>query len=221
VAEAVNSSRRSYVSGRRARQAAATRTEILQAAEELFVARGYAGATVEEIANQAGVAVPTVYKAFGNKANILSELVAARMAGDDEGGDIKDQAWWREQLEEPLASQQLELIARNARRIYERAGGVLDAVGAAAPSDQDVGELWAQVSKARRERSGLTARSLASKAGVRDTTDPATVRDVLWSMTAPEMFTLLVVEGRWSPQRYERWLAGALKAILLANAASS
>jgi AcrR family transcriptional regulator len=221
VTRAVKSNRRPYVSPRRVRQAAATREEILEAAEELFAVRGYGGATVEEIAAGAGVAVPTVYKAFGNKAAILSELVAARMAGDAEGGEIMDQPWWREQIEEPVASRQLELIARNARRIYERAGRLLVAVRSAAPSDGDVGNLWAQVSKARRERSRLTAKSLAAKDGLKDEADPAILRDILWSMTAPEMFTLLVVEGQWSPRRYEGWLAGALKAILLVNVPGS
>jgi AcrR family transcriptional regulator len=221
MARAVKSKRRPYVSARRAGQAAATRQEILLAAEELFATRGYAGATVEEIAKHARVAVPTVYKVFGNKAAILSELLAARMAGDAEGGDIKDQAWWREQLEAPFATRQLELIARNARVIYERAGRVLGVVRAAAPSDKDVGDLWDKISRARRERSRLTARSLSTKPGLRERTDAATVRDILWSMTAPEMFTLLVLEGGWTPRSYEQWLAGALKAILVADAQSS
>jgi AcrR family transcriptional regulator len=208
-------SKRAYRSARRAEQAAATREEILRAAEELFVWRGYAGGTMEEIASRARVAVPTVYKVFGNKAALLSDLVATRMAGGGAEGDIKDQPWWREQLEEPQARRQLELIARNARQIYERAGQLLAVVRAAAPSHEEVGRLWAQVSKARRERSRMTAKSLATKTRGMHKLDAATARDVLWTMTAPEMFALLVVEGGWSPKKYEEWLSIALKALLL------
>jgi AcrR family transcriptional regulator len=55
--------RRGYDSPRRREQAAETRRKILDAAGELFVRDGYA--------DQAGVALKTVYLAFGTKAGVL------------------------------------------------------------------------------------------------------------------------------------------------------
>jgi hypothetical protein len=60
MAEAVKGRRR-YDSPRRRAQAAATRREILEAAERLFEERGYAAATIAAIAAEANVALKTVY----------------------------------------------------------------------------------------------------------------------------------------------------------------
>src|SRR6266568_2113124 len=56
-------------------KAQATRRRILDAARGLFVARGYVATTIEAIAAEAGVAVPTVYLAFGTKRALLVELL--------------------------------------------------------------------------------------------------------------------------------------------------
>ena len=79
----------------------------------MFEARGYEGARIEDIASEAGVAVPTVYKVFANKRNLLKASVEAAIRGG-EAGEVERQAWFREQLEEPTAEGQLRLIARNA-----------------------------------------------------------------------------------------------------------
>ena len=66
----------------------------------MFEARGYEGARIEDIASEAGVAVPTVYKVFANKRNLLKASVEAAIRGG-EAGEVERQAWFREQLEEP------------------------------------------------------------------------------------------------------------------------
>jgi AcrR family transcriptional regulator len=48
---------------------------ILAAAEELFAARGYAGATTKEIARVAGVAEPMIFRAFGSKEKLFEAAV--------------------------------------------------------------------------------------------------------------------------------------------------
>jgi len=45
---------------------------IIEAAHAEFEARGYEGTRIEDIAARAGVAVPTVYKTFTNKRNLLT-----------------------------------------------------------------------------------------------------------------------------------------------------
>src|SRR2546423_588724 len=129
----------------RAEQAAHTRRRILDAAARVFEAQGFAGARIDDIAAEAGVAVPTVYKGFTNKVNLLVGAVRQVMAGD-ETTPIDQQAWFTEQLEEPDPSSQLRLIARNARRLYERAGPLLSVLRAAAPLDSELGAAWKSVS---------------------------------------------------------------------------
>jgi AcrR family transcriptional regulator len=56
-------------------QAAQTRRDILLAARRLFVERGYASTTVNHIAEEAGVALQTVYSSVGPKPAIVLGLV--------------------------------------------------------------------------------------------------------------------------------------------------
>lgn len=49
---------------------------ILDAALEVFAARGYAGTTMQAIADAAGVTKPVVYDCFGNRDELLLALLA-------------------------------------------------------------------------------------------------------------------------------------------------
>jgi len=56
------------------------RALVLDAARRIFLARGYHGATVEEIADDAGFSRGVVYSQFGTKPDLLLALLEARMA---------------------------------------------------------------------------------------------------------------------------------------------
>ena len=55
------------------------RAELLKAAEALYVGRGYANTTADEIASAAGVSVGTFYNYFRNKRQILLALALERL----------------------------------------------------------------------------------------------------------------------------------------------
>src|SRR3954467_11226089 len=132
MAEAVN--RRSQNSPLRRAQAEATRTRIIEAAAAVFATNGFERARIEDIAKEAGVAYPAVYKAFANKPALLTAVVRAAMTGGEDT-DIERQTWFQDKLDAPDAETQLRLIARNARRLYDRAGRLLEIVRNAAPVD--------------------------------------------------------------------------------------
>lgn len=180
----------------------------------MFEARGYEGARIEDIASEAGVAVPTVYKVFANKRNLLKASVEAAIRGG-EAGEVERQAWFREQLEEPTAEGQLRLIARNARRMYDRAGQLLEVVRATAASDTDIETLWRSINDERLGRARTSASRLASKAKLR-TTIGETAR-TLWVLSVPELYVLQIRAGGLNPEDYERWLGDLLVAALLGD----
>jgi AcrR family transcriptional regulator len=196
----------------RREQAATTRARIVGAAGAVFESRGYEGARIEDIASEAGVAVPTVYKTFLNKRNLLNAAVDVAVTGGVEGQPER-QAWFREQLEEPVAERQLRLIARNARRMYDRAGRLLEVVRAAALGDSEIEALWQGIHDDRLARSRTTARSLAKKAKLRGTV-LETAR-TLWTLSVPELYVLQVQGADFSPDDYERWLGDLLVAAVL------
>ena len=43
----------------------------------------------------------------------------------------------------------------------------------------------------------------------------AEVLAVVWAMTSPDVYSMLVVERGWTPDRYEEWLGNALIDLLL------
>jgi AcrR family transcriptional regulator len=199
----------------RTRQAAATRALIVQAAGAAFAANGYESARVEDIAAAAGVAYPTVYKAFANKRNLLVAAVQSAMT-DGVEEDVDRQRWFIEQLEEPDPKRQLGLVARNARRLNERAGRLLEAVRAAARADGEIDRLWRDISDDRLARSRATATALARKTAIRGTV--ARTTRTLWTLTLPELYVVQVEGAGLTGDNYQRWLADLLVAALLPDA---
>src|SRR5579883_3082128 len=55
-----------------------TRDRLLDAAAALFARKGFAGASLEEIAESAGYSVGAVYSNFAGKEQLFLELLAAR-----------------------------------------------------------------------------------------------------------------------------------------------
>jgi len=55
------------------------RAEILEAAERIFVAEGYEGATIRKIADEVGVSSTALYMHFQDKGQILMEICAGTL----------------------------------------------------------------------------------------------------------------------------------------------
>src|SRR5215475_3159802 len=63
----------------RAEQAERNRGLVLAAARRVFLARGYHGATLEQIADEAGFSKGVVYSQFDGKADLFLTLLRARI----------------------------------------------------------------------------------------------------------------------------------------------
>src|SRR3954454_5679905 len=60
---------------RRSRRRAQTGAAILEAAERLFLSRGFGATTIEQLAEQADVAVGSIYGHFGGKEGVCAALI--------------------------------------------------------------------------------------------------------------------------------------------------
>ncbi|QVN04100.1 TetR/AcrR family transcriptional regulator [Pseudomonas rhodesiae] len=85
------------MSGLRERQKVERRQAISKAAIELFERQGFQNTTIEQIANQAGVSAPTVFKYFGNKQEIILEILH-----DADQRAIKDARSQMPDIEDPV-----------------------------------------------------------------------------------------------------------------------
>jgi AcrR family transcriptional regulator len=207
MAEPVKAKRR-YDSSRRRAQAAATRVDILDAAQRLFEARGYAATTMEAIAAETGVALKTVYVAFETKSGLLRALWNHLLRAGRDETPIAEQEWYREVVAEPDPGRKLELTAHNSRVMKERIGGVLQVIRTAAPIDDDIGALWARIETEFHANQHAIVESM----GVKDA-DRAT--DILWTLNHPDVWHLLVDERGWTGEQWEQWFADAARAQLL------
>jgi AcrR family transcriptional regulator len=65
----------------RAEAKARTRELLLDSAARVFARKGFAGASVEEIAESAGFSIGALYSNFGGKEQLFLELLSARASG--------------------------------------------------------------------------------------------------------------------------------------------
>jgi AcrR family transcriptional regulator len=219
MAEPVKTKRR-YESARRRAQAAATRSDILDAAQRLFEARGYAATTMDAIAAEAGVALKTVYVAFETKSGLLRALWNHLLRAGRDEVPVAEQEWYREIVREPDSERQLRLVARNARMVKLRIGGVLEVIRSAAPTDPDIGALWGRIQSDFYANQRMIATSLDDKHALRLGLDVDSATDILWTLNISNLWHLLVLERGWSPEQFERWMAELACSQLLAPEAA-
>ena len=125
-------SSRSYDASGRRTAAAGNRTRVVAAATELLVTKGYASTTVAEVAAAAGVSVPFVYAAFGNKVGLLKRVLDVAIAGDDEPVAVRDRADAVAAIAARTARRRCQLTAELVTRISARTAPLIDVVRQAA-----------------------------------------------------------------------------------------
>jgi AcrR family transcriptional regulator len=204
-----NQVRRHYDAPRRRLQAEATRQAIVQAARKLFAQQGYQATTLQAIAQEAEVAVPTLYAVFGSKAAILSTLV--KSAGADE--DIRALA--RAALAGSDPKHQLRQAAHVIRSILERDADIMDLLWQAGSGDPDLATVWRQSHRQQLARQGELLGLLAQKGALKPNLTIETATEIHWALSSPEVYRLLVRERGWTPQHYEDWLAESAATLLL------
>src|SRR5215207_340581 len=151
---------RPYDSSNRARQARETRRRIIEAAAELFAREGYSATSIRAIAENAGVAVPTVYATLRTKANILRAVVDLTVRGDDGAVPLAASAAWQEIERTGDARQQLVRFARLHRAICEREAPVFAQLEAAAGGDPEATRLLAEHDARRHQTQSHLARTM-------------------------------------------------------------
>ena len=206
---------RTYVSPKREEQAKATRWAILEAAQRLFVSSGYGPTSIRAIAEEAGVAVQTVYAVFGNKRQLVIELIEIAVKGDDEPLPLTERTEAQAIRAEPSARRRAELDAVLSRKITERLLPVFKIASDAAAVDPDFAELnWAMIARRRAEIAEV-ATLLAGDGGLRVSLDDAAA--TLFVLYSPQVAQVLTEYVGWSFDRYEKWLADAIERLVVSD----
>lgn len=209
------STKRSYNSKRRRMQANQTRMLILEAARKLFSERGYTGATMEAIAQESGVAVETVYAAFGNKREILFKLIDFLLVGDDKPIPLLQRTGPQSVKEEKNPQRQIELFAHDMFEIMNRIAPVFEVMRFAAKTEPEINDLLHQILKSRLGGMHVFLSYLTEHTPLQEGLNPSEAAETVWAVTSPEMFNLLINDRGWPREQYEKWLAKTLTKLLL------
>lgn len=210
---------RRYDATRRRAQAGQTRARIIEAATRAFLGSGYAGATIPRIAEDAGVAVETVYRSASGKAGLLVAAVQAALAGSAEHGDlpVEERPGIRRVIEETDPSRQLALYAATLPGVHRRVGPLLRVLDAAAASEDALVAVRDQMQAGRLDGMRGFASLLAERGALRPGLTVQRAADVLWTVCAESNYRALVTAREWTEYDYRDWVTTTLQHALLAT----
>ena len=209
--ESVKRTQRTYRSPLREEAARRTREAVLEAAGEVFVEAGYAGATIEQIAARAGVSRPTVF-GVGSKAQLFAlarqrAATGGHLTANDEG--------FQRLLAIPDARRLLEEFAAFTAAIAQRLGPLQLVLEQTAGTDPELAQLLESSQQELLECARGIVAAVAATGSLRRDIPAEAAADMLWLQIQPTNYRRLVQERGWSHRAFERWHAAAMIAALL------
>lgn len=199
---------------------------MVRAAYDLFAANGYLGTTIAAIAEEAGVAVPTIYYTFGTKAVLLDEALGAAIVGFDRWrkppSDPKISEllpwhhWWEEFESSPTSDAAFDTFFTHGVGILERAAPLVATLHGAS-GDPEAADVL-RISEERRIGAYReSVRVIAAKpGGLRSGLTVAQATDILLVLFSAELYQSVRTGRGWSAKRTEAFLYHLLTTQLLA-----
>jgi AcrR family transcriptional regulator len=209
MAEPVKRDSRSE-SGRGQARTRLARRAVVDAARTLFLERGYVATTIEAISELSDVPTATVYRLFSSKLGILKALLDTSIAGDDQPVAVQERPNVAALFKEPDAHTLLTGFAGVTTAINQRTNDVYRVLVSAAGSDAAAAELLSEIQQQRDRGQGQIARALSRARALKPGLRVRDAADVIHALMSPEVYSLLVGDRGWTPERYRQWLATTL-----------
>jgi AcrR family transcriptional regulator len=199
---------RPYRSQARSEAAERTRRRVLDAGRFLFSRKGIDGTTIAQVAERAGVSVPTVYSLVRSKSGLLQALMHEALFGER----FQQAQQALEGVADPVA--RIGLTARVARAIYEGETAELSVLIKASAFSTELRKSQQSFESLRRKMQHERVEALYRSGRARPGLSQEDAATLLWMYTSREVYHKLVHESGWKPQRYESWLQETLIAAL-------
>lgn len=216
----VSAPARPYRSALRDDRARRTRRRVVEAATDVFLDRGYAGATMRAVAAKAGVSVPTVEALFGTKARLLKAAIDIAIAGDDEPVPVLDRPSAQAASQAASLCDLLSIVADMVAAAQQRSAGLVLAVFEGSSQDAQLEALKDQMVAQREITAAWVVRGMTRLAQLRPGCSADEAVDVVWLLMDPALFMRLTYQRQWSAGRYRDWLADALARLLISDVPS-
>jgi AcrR family transcriptional regulator len=193
----------------RRERAKATQWRIVTAAYTLFCERGYAGTTMAQIADAAGVAVQTVYFTFHTKATLLSRAYDFAVMGE-EPVDPHRQPWYQAMTAEPIVTEALRYLIRGVGEITRRVTPLYLVARTAADGDPDTARVMDFHERGRADGYREMAELLVAKAELRPGVSLDRATDLLLLFAGMDVYHVLVDGRGWSHDEWVDWTVATL-----------
>lgn len=192
------------------RSSAETRKLILEAARAAMEEGGYHDFGLEDIAKRAGFSRQAVYLNFGSKAGLFGELMTYVEEKEHLGellAPVREAATGTEALD--------RLIDAHAK-FEPRIARLASAFEQARSADAIFGELYDQRMQWRYEGMRDIVKRLHDDGALAEGWTVDNAAALVWMLTAPAAFRLLVTDRGWSPRRWATETRRLLRRALLA-----
>lgn len=190
----------------------ASRARIAEASRRFFVDRGYVATTIGDIADEAGVAVQTIYNTVGTKADVLSLVLDTVVAGSQPAGSV---AVFMRQRTAAAASvdQVLQVLVDWFTEVHPRTCDVFAVVRDAAAVDPQIAELRRRRERQRFDNYHLAAEAIADRGVPGQAWSIADLAAAIWSVAHPDTYVFLTRDAGWDLTRYRDWITRQLHAL--------
>ena len=157
------------------------------------------------MAEQAGVAIQTVYFHFGNKRTLLKEALDVAAVGDDEPVSPLERPWLTQLQQEPDPRRIIELWLANGRTILQRVAPLMRVVGGATGTDPELAAQWHTNQQQTRTAYTVLAELLADRGAFNPAITVDQARDIAFVITNVESYLQFSDVCGWTlDQRQER-----------------
>jgi AcrR family transcriptional regulator len=199
--------------GPRAERARETRRRVTDAALRLFVEHGYMPTTMSAIAREAGVAVQTLYLAFGSKSSILSAALDVAIVGDDVPLPLIERPWVQQLRAEEDGHRAVALLCREVAELFRRVAPLHVAIRAAT-GDAEVASLLQHDQQSRYATQRQFVAILAEKPGFNEELGEERVADIVYGVLSEAVYLLVCGDRGWSVDDWSAWVAATLSSQL-------
>jgi len=179
------------------------------------VSRGYAGTTIDAVAEAAGVSRRTVFLSVGSKAELLKTSWDWSVVGDDEPVPMARRPHVLAMLEITDPAELVRLWVDQVLGVADRLAPLEEVLNRAVDADAEAAALRARIDVERRGGARMFVTHLASVGGLREgvTVDAAT--DMCWVLMNPLLQARLRTECGWTAEAVADWLVRMAAASLL------
>lgn len=201
--------KRRYDASRRRAAADQNRDAVVRSAQAQFLERGYAATTMAAIAEDAGVALDTVYSLVGAKPALFRLLIELAISGERTPVQANERGYVQSIRSEHDPQTKIRIYAHAVTEIQARLAPLFRVLQEAARSEPDLAALWTEIANRRATNMRRFVADVLGDNQAQNLPGDLTLdeaADLVWATNGPEFFLLLVEERGWPLERFERRL---------------